>query len=279
MIYSFRGDTSKGGKLLVDWPEVNPVPVHDASRLPPIELFTSGRSATAGLRPGFMTSVYFGERLEGSFREPMPTKVEVSAPAGRKFPAGGLKDFQWLLTHPLLSTAARELIEALDPGIHQFFEIEIVHAGTTNPAFGADPRYLLNIGGVARADRFFPFAEAATSKAAGRTLPQFEFHKTLSDGSRYVGFDGQSFKFGMAGSEGRWVVASDFEAPSHVFVVPDRLDARADQLTSFGGGWSHVFVSQQFRDAAKKANLTGTNYAGCKFFEELTDSQLGGGVL
>ena len=266
MIYWFRGDTSKGGKLLVDWPEANPVPVHDASRLPAIALFKTGRSATAGLRPGFMPSVYFGERLDRSFREAIPTKIEVSAPAGRKFPAGGLKDFQWLLTYPLLSTAARQLIEVLDPGIHQFFEIEIVHAGTNSPAFGTDPRYLLNICGVARADRFFPFAEAATSKAAGRTLPQFEFHKTLSDGSRYLGFDGQSFKFGMAGSMGRWVVASDFEPPNHVFVVPDRLDARADQLTSFGGGWSHVFVSQQFRDAAKKAKLTGTHFEECAAF-------------
>lgn len=273
MIYSFRGDTSKAGSLIPDWPENNPVPVTDASRMPIQSLGHDSGHPQPGLKPGHMPSVFLGERIPEQFWHAIPRTVRVRPQPGKKWPVGRLKDFQGFHYMPLVSARARDLIETLDAGVHQFFPVNIVRADNEAPLFEGESYFLINACGTESPEEFFPFDAVQRRIAAGEFDHDARIRGELLDcmiERRFPGdivervFAGERFRWYWPENRNRLLINKGFVSRFDLFVLPTvhrRLDG---VLTIYGGGNSGFCqVTEKFRQAVKKAKLSGGQFEPC----------------
>lgn len=273
MIYSFRGDGGKAGSLIPDWPENNPVPVADVSRMPMQMLGHHSGHPRPGLRPGHMPSVFLGERIPEEFWHAIPRTVRIRPQLGSKWPVGRLKDFQGLLSMPLVSVRARELIERLDPGINQFFPVSLVRADNEAPLFEGEPYFLLNACGTESPEEFFPFDAVRRRIAAGEFDHDARIKSELlgfTTERRFSGdiveriFGGERFRWYWPENRNRLLVKKSFVSKYQVFVLPTAHHHSNGILTIYAGANAgYLQVTEAFRQAVKKAKLTGGQFEPC----------------
>lgn len=293
MISVLKPDSTKCGTMITDWPELNPRPILDPDRSllhayqtnePDKVPVASAAVPEVGLLPGHMPSVYFGERVPDTLCKAIPRKVRLRPQPGKKWPVGGLKDFNKLTLVPLISQRAVQLIEELAPGRNQFFPIDFLRADTDAPMFEGERYYLLNVCDTVRADRLFPFEAFERNLHAGlydyfdegtfadkfktRQLT-YRFEKPLQEGGCLLARSATTLKFELYGKQNRLLVDHEAAKDVPIFVATNHCDRSNGEMKLYGDAYGDLFVTEKFRDAAKKAKLTGTGYEACIGLSEL----------
>jgi hypothetical protein len=277
VIYTFRGDTTKGGNLSTDWPELNPLPLVDRTRIP-IGQYKDVNGPDLGLMAGAMPSVYFGEPIPEGFQGAIPRAVKIRPQLGKKWPKGKLKDFQCLLVHPLVSARAMVLIESLDPRVHQFFPVLLVREDNGDVLFDGEQFFLLNVCATAPPDKFFPFLEIERRIHAGvydekpslkAELINCRWQRKLPSGDWLEGYSGTTLRFAFPGSRNRWVVEPTESSSRNLFVVPTYSRRVGNRLIAYAGGGNELFASQVFHDAVKREKLSGAHFEECATLDTL----------
>ena len=220
-----------------------------------------------------MPSVFLGERIPDEFLHAIPQTVRVRPQPKKKWPIGRLKDFQGLLSLPLVSVRGRDLIEGLDPGVHQFFPVSIVRADNEAPLFEGEPYFLLNVCASASPEDFFPFHEVKHRIAKGefdydpwikRELLGCMIERSCPTEIVERVFAGERFRWYWPENQNRLLVRKGFVAAHHLFVLPTVHRHSEGVLTIFAGANDgYVQVSEAFRQAVKKAKLTGGQFEPC----------------